>query len=162
MKKLAFLVMAFALLTVGMVSATETTLVEDSIAMDYEDVQEVEFCIKDQQDNPMDVDVVVEPIWQELTGDSSFSVGDIENPTGFSVVPNEPTTGADGCVMLTLTTDLSEEEAGIFYYVVNGYESGAISAAGSETGTVYVPEFGVIAGALALVGIGLFIYRKRN
>jgi hypothetical protein len=74
-------------------------------------------------------------------------------------VPNEPTTGADGCVDLTITTNV-EPNAGTFVYTVNGY-NGMINV-GMETGSVAVPEFGVLA-AIGVLGLaGLFIFNRRN
>jgi hypothetical protein len=158
MKKLSLIVMAMVLL-VSVVAATETTLDDDYISMDYQDVRTVVYCISENE-NPVDIAVVVNPICKELDGVIGCSAGDLMNPAGFTVVPNEPTTGADGCVELTVTTDLDEETAGTFVYTVNGYNG--LTYVGAETGTVEVPEFGVLA-AIGVLGLaGLFIYNKRD
>jgi LPXTG-motif cell wall-anchored protein len=61
---------------------------------------------------------------------------------------------------LDLETSLDETEGGLFYYTVNGVV--AESTVGSETGQVFVPEFGVVAAGAALVGAGYYVARKRK
>jgi hypothetical protein len=149
-----------ALLLVSVVSATETTLSDDELTMDYTDVQVVTFCIENAQGVPQDVDVVVNPVCKDLNALLGCQPADVMNPVGFAVVPNELTTGADGCADLTLTTTLGEGEEGLFYYTVNGQIGG--TTVGSETGSVLVPEFGVVAAIGVLAAAGLFIYNKRK
>ncbi len=158
MKKM-FVFVTLLIMLVGAVSATDTTLSEDDLTMDYNDVRTVEFCIN-ESDVPLDVSVVVDPICKDLNSLVGCNSGDTYNPTGFSVVPNEATTGADGCVDLTLTTSLSQGQEGLFYYTVNGQVGG--STVGSESGRVFVPEFGIIATLGILSIIGIFVVRKRN
>lgn len=159
MKKLSLMLMLVAVLMIGMVSATTTTLDSDYITMDYSDVRTVTYCISNQN-APVDIAVVVDPVCKELDNVLGCSAGDEMNPTGFSVVPNEATTGADGCVDLTITTSLDEQNAGTFVYTVNG--DNGLTYVGAETGSVAVPEFGVVA-ALAVLGIaGLFIFKRRE
>jgi len=161
MNKFGILSVMFALLLVGAVSATTTTLSDDELSMAYTDVRIVEFCISNKG-VPMDVDVAVDPVCLDQNGLYGCQTGeDIFDPAGFTVVPNEATTGADGCVDLTLTTNIANpEDAGLFYYTVNGMIGDA--TIGSETGEVLVPEFGVLAAGLALSGAALFIWRRRQ
>jgi len=159
MKKLSLIAIMMIVLLVGVVSATTTTLNDDSITMDYSDVRVVTYCISSGE-NPVDIAVVVDPVCKELDNVLGCSLGDEMNPVGFSVVPNEETTGADGCVDLTITTSLNPDNAGVFVYTVNG--DNGMTYVGAETGTVAVPEFGVIA-SLAILGLaGLFIFKRRE
>ena len=144
---------------VGAVSATETSLSEDDVTMNYVDSHVVEFCLFDGG-VPQDVAVAVDPICKDENAMIGCNPGDVYNPTGFTAVPVESTTGPDGCVDVVLTTSLAPGEEGTFYYTVNGQVGG--STVGSETGQVYVPEFGVLGAAAVLGLVGLFIYKKRD
>ncbi len=155
MKNVLIAILA-TLVLVGAVAATDTTLDDDYLEMQYNSIATVTYCIF-EQGNPVDIAVTVDPICKELDGVFGCSAGDTYNPAGFSVVPNDATTGADGCVDLTITT---QNEDGLFVYTVNG-DNGQ-TYVGAETGSVFVPEFGIVA-ALAVLGLaGLFIYRKRQ
>jgi hypothetical protein len=156
-------VLAIMLLAIVMVAnaiATDTTLTPDSITMGYDDVQIVEFCMIDSLGAPMDVTVVVDPICRDVDSLLGCSGADEADPVGFTVVHVDPTTGIDGCVDLTVTTDLAVDEGGLFYYTVNGQIAG--TTVGTETGRVFVPEMGIVASAIVLAGAGLFIARKRK
>lgn len=155
MKTIIYILMLLALV-VG-VTATTTTLSDDNIKMDYYDTVNVEFCMANN-DGPLDVNVVVDPVCRELNGLYGCQEDDDLNHTGFTVLPAELTTGEDGCVELVLTTDL--EYDGQFYYTVNGQIGG--TTIGSETGSVLVPEFGIIAALGILTIAGIYIYRKRD
>ncbi|MFH0875876.1 MAG: hypothetical protein V1859_08105 [archaeon] len=158
MKKVIALI-ALLVVALSSVFATQTTLDDDSITMAYEDTAVVTYCIE-EEGTPVNIAVVVSPVCRELDNVLGCSAGDTMNPTGFSVVPNEPTTGADGCVELTITTTLNENQAGVYVYTVNG--DNGTSYVGAETGKVYVPEFTVI-GSLAVLGIaGYIAARKRK
>ena len=160
MKKILTLVLMVAMLSVS-AFATTTTLSPDSINMDYTDVKVVTFCINSSKTHlPMDVAVDVSPQCKDVNGLEGCQGADTANPPGFSVVPNDANTGADGCVDLTITTSLSPGQEGLFYYTVNGKVGDAV--VGSETGLVFVPEFGVVAAGLALAGAGVYIARKRK
>ena len=76
------------------------------------------------------------------------------------MTPNALTVNDGGCVGITLTTSIADPaDAGTFYYTVNGKVGEA--TLGSETGQVFVPEFGVAAAALVLIGAGLFVAKRR-
>lgn len=148
-----------ALLLVSMVAATDTTLTDDSITMGYEDERTVQFCMY-HKGQPVDIEIIINPVCKELDNVLGCSDGDLINPSGFSVTTNDLTTGSDGCANITIMTSLSEEEAGIFAYTVNGYNG--LSVVGAETGSVSVPEFGVLA-AFGVLGLaGLFVFNKRK
>lgn len=157
MKYLNFLIMA--LMIVSVASATETVLNGDYISMETTDTEVVEYCIY-EQGAPVDIEVVIDPICQELDNVLGCSGGDVWYPTDFSVTPVEPTTGPDGCVDLVLETTLGEEEVGTFVYTVNGYNG--YTYVGAETGTVYVPEFTTVAAIAMVALLGIFVYRKRQ
>lgn len=159
MKKMLTLLAMVSLLLVGVVSASTTTLSDTSLSMAYEDVREVEFCLSGTGAGV--IDVVVTNVCKDQNGlygcqaADDFDVEDL-----FTVVPNQPTMADGECIMVTLTTTIEDETmAGQFYYTING----AIGEAfiGSETGTVLVPEFGVVAGLAVLAGAGLFLYKRR-
>lgn len=159
MKRIA-IIMVLALLLVSVaVSATETTLSEDDLTMELVDSETVEFCLY-EGGVPQDVTVVIDPVCRDLNEFIGCNAGDEYDPAGFTAVPVDGTTGPDGCVDIVLTTMLDPEDAGKFYYTVNGQVGG--TTVGSETGTVQVPEFGIIAAALVLGLAGFYIYKKRD
>ncbi|MBN1502917.1 LPXTG cell wall anchor domain-containing protein [Candidatus Woesearchaeota archaeon] len=151
--------LAVLVISVLSVVATTTTLVPDEAVMDYQDTETATFCIYEGGE-PQDVDVVIGDVCRDYNGDLGCNPGDDYDPDGFTVTPDEPTTGADGCVGLTLETDLDEGDAGTFYYTVNGQVGG--TTVGSETGKVIIPEFTAISAGLALLGAGLWISKKRK
>jgi len=163
MNKFGILSIFFALFLVAAVSATTTTLSDGELTMEFVDVETVEFCISDAG-GPMDVDVVISPVCKDLNGIFGCQLGlDDFAQTVFTAVPVEPTTGEDGCVDVTLTTNIIDGgDSGKFYYTVNGMIGDA--TVGSETGgvTTDVPELGVVAAGLTLLGAGLFIWKKRQ
>ena len=164
MKKIISLVLMVAMLATS-VMATETTLDDASITMAMVDVQTVEFCMNSSFDgSPLDAIVVVDPICRDANSLEGCQPADSAVPADdFSVVPVDATTGADGCVDLTITTGLESGEEGLFYYTVNGFVGEVdASAEGSETGMVFVPEFGVVAAGLALAGAGVYIAKRRK
>ena len=161
MKQLVVLAIMFALL-VSSVFATDADITPAAITMAQSDVRTVEFCILDNLNVPMNVDVVLGNVCKDVDGlfGCSVSGGDIFSPAGFSVVPVDATTGVDGCTDVTLTTSLGPSDGGLFYYTINGFVGDAF--AGGETAQVFVPEFGVAAAGAALVGAGIYIARKRK
>ena len=161
MKKLSLILISMMLIlsVVGVVSATNGILDEETVTMGYQDVRTVQYCLF-EQGVPQDVTVVVDPICRDLNTLIGCNSGDEYNPDGFSVVPSEPTTGPDGCVDIVITTDLEQGEEGLFYYTVNGQVGD--SYVGAETGNVFVPEFTVLA-SLGVLGLaGLYIAKKRR
>lgn len=156
-KAIVALIMMLAL--VGAATATTTSLSEDDVTMNYTDTHVVEFCLSDGG-VPQDVSVVVNPVCKDVNDVIGCNPGDEFNPAGFSVTPVEATTGADGCVDIVLATNLAQGQEGKFYYTVNGQVGG--STIGSETGQVFVPEFGVLGAAAVLGLVGLYIYKKRD
>ena len=152
-----FAVMIAAIVASVAVSATTTTLSSDSLTMGYTDVQVVQACFSGYHGNT--VSVVINPICKDVDGVFGCQAGDTLNPSGFSVVPGAASVADGGCTNLTITTTLTPSNAGTFYYTVNGEVGQAVL--GSETGQVFVPEFGVAAAGLVLVGAGLFISKRR-
>lgn len=161
MKKLLTIV-AMLVLLVSSVSATWTTLTGVPESMGFVDSVTAEFCIYDNsnQVNPMDVDVVIDPICKDVDGIYGCGAGDMFDPVGFTVVPTELTTGADGCVDVVLSTNLDENSVGEFYFTVNGQLSE--TTIGSETDNVLIPEFGIIASVGLLGAAGFYIARRRK
>ena len=164
MKKILAIV-AMLVVMASSVMATFTTLTPDSINMGYSDAQVAQFCIYSTSVNgtpigPLNVNVVLGTVCRDVDSLVGCSAADTLNPAGFTVVPQDATTGADGCVNLNLATALSPGQEGLFYYTVNGQVAG--TTVGSETGQVFVPEFGVVAAGTALVGAGAYIARKRK
>lgn len=158
MKKiLVALIMMLAL--VGAATATTTSLSEDAVSMDYTDTHVVEFCLF-EGGVPQDVSVVIDPICKDVNDMIGCNPGDEFDPAGFTATPVEATTGADGCVDVVLATNLAQGQEGKFYYTVNGQVGE--STIGSETGQVFVPEFGVLGAAAVLGLVGLYIYKKRD
>lgn len=159
MNKLITLVV-MALMIATAVVATETTLDPSPTTMGYVDEKIATYCLFDGG-VPQDVLVVVDPVCRDLNNLLGCSPGDEYNPTGFSVIPLETTTGADGCVELNITSNLDEGNAGVFWYTVNG-EVAPGYYVGAETGKVFIPEFTTIGAGLVLLGAGLYSYRKRK
>lgn len=155
------IVMIAALMLVSAVSATTTTLSESEIAMAYYDVRDVEFCLSGAN-GQQNIDVVIDPVCRDLDNNYGCAAGD-DYDIGdlFSVTPSQSTMNDGDCIMLTLETTIEDEaDGGKFFYTVNGQVGG--TTIGSETGTVLVPEFGVVAALVALAGAGLFVYKRRN
>ena len=163
MKKTMSFVIVFIMLA-SFVVASKTTLVPDAIQMEHVDVEVVTFCINGTGNVPLDAIVVVNPICKNINGLYGCQPADLPvAPSDFNVVPLDATTGADGCVDLEITTNLESGEEGTFYYTVNGFVGEVdTTPEGSETGVVFVPEFGVVAAGLALAGAGVYIARKRK
>ncbi len=162
MKKFSLILVSMMLVlsVIGVVSATNGVLDDEQVTMGYHDVRTVTYCIYENGNPVVGFPVVVDPVCKELDNVLGCSAGDEFNPAGFTAVPASSVTGADGCVDIVLTTNLPQNDGGIFVYNVNG-DNGQTYVA-SETGTVYVPEFSVVAAGLALLGAGLFVFRKRN
>ena len=162
MKKIISLVLMVAMLATS-VMATETTLTPDVLTMDLVDSKTVTYCIS-EEGIPQDVGVQVTAMCQELNNQVGCTAGDdngVDEAGKFDVVPNELTTGADGCVDLTVTTNLLSGEEGKFRYAVDG-KVGETLIGAAENGLVYVPEFGVVAAGLALAGAGVYIAKRRK
>ncbi len=161
MKKILISLVAILLALTGVVSATTTTLIPSDITMDVNDAKTVEFCIYTDagMTQPMDVNVNITNICRDVDGSYGCSGPDIMDPVGFSVVPVDVNTGADGCDDIDLTTTAAE--TGLYYYTVNGVTV-AGATIGSETGTVLIPEFTTLGAGLVLFGAGLYMYRKRS
>ncbi len=158
--KSLILILVSMMLLVTAVSATNGVLDQETVTMDYQDVRVVSYCIYEDGNPVTNFPVTIDPVCRELDNVLGCSAGDEFNPAGFSAVPAAPTTGADGCVDIILTTDLDQNKGGTFIYNANGDNGYGYVA--SETGTVLVPEFGVLAASLVLLGAGLFIYKRRN
>jgi hypothetical protein len=77
-------------------------------------------------------------------------------PGAFTVTVLEPVTGDDGCADIELKT---EEASGLYYFKLNGDLGGSVVT--GETGSVLVPEFGVLGAVGILAVAGLFISKKR-
>jgi hypothetical protein len=164
MKKITNVIGAFllmTLLTLGVVSATQTTLSDPVLTMDYVDVQYVEFCLSGS-DGQQDIMLIADPVCRDVDGEFGCQEGDADATGLFTVTPLNETINDGECALIMLeTTIMDEQEAGVFYYTVNG-QIGETTI-GSETGTVnIVPEFGVIAALFVLGTVGVFIYRRRN
>jgi len=159
MKKLAMLFVV-ALLALSVVSATTTTLSDAEVGMDYYDVQVVEFCLNNAG-GQQNIAVVVDPICKDVDGNYGCQPADASAAGLFSVTPSASTMDDGDCVNLTLQTTIADpEDAGKFFYTVNGQVGE--TTIGSETGTVFVPEFGIIAALGILTIAGVYIYKKRN
>ncbi|HLG24606.1 MAG TPA: hypothetical protein VI564_06790 [Candidatus Nanoarchaeia archaeon] len=162
MKKILSLIVALAVLS-SSVYATYTTLTPDMAQMGLTDSQAAQFCIYNTDPGtggtPLDVNVLLGAKCRDTNGFIGCQSGEPDE-AGFTVTPDELKTGADGCTTLLLETNLGEGQEGLFYYTVNG--AVAESTIGSETGEVFVPEFGVLASGAALVGAGAYIARRRK
>ena len=159
--KLLSLLLVLSVLMVGSALATTTTLNEADIAMDYVDTVDVVFTLSDAN-GQQNINVVVDPICKDVDGSIGCGPADDYAVAGlFSVTPNQTTMNDGDAVTLTLQTTISDpEDAGTFYYTVNGVVAG--TTVGSETGSVEVPEFAVLGSLLVLAGAGLYIYKKRD
>ena len=160
MKKILICLAVMVISLTGLVSATTTTLTPSDITMDVNDAETTVFCIYSNANMtlPMNVNVAVGNVCRDIDGLVGCSGADIASPLGFSVVPVDATTGADGCDNIDLTT--VSASTGLYYYTINGVVAG--TTIGSETGSVLVPEFTTLGAALVLAGAGLFIYRKQR
>ena len=158
MNKNIIYILMLLVLVVG-VSATTTTLTDDSLTMDYHDQVINQFCIS-QSGVPLQTQIVIDPVCKDLNGLLGCQADDEINPVGFSVLTTQIVTDENGCANITVQTNLAPEDAGVFYYTVNGVVGDA--KIGSETGTVLVPEFGVLGAAAVLGLVGLYIYKKRD
>ena len=161
MKQMILFVM-MAMLVVSVVSASDSTLSDNSISMAYNDTAYVDYCI-DNVNGQQNINVTIDSVCRDADGIYGCSVAD-DSATGlFDVQVIGPQVINEGeCTTLMLTTTINNEaDGGNFYYTVNG-RVGGVALGSGETGLVQVPEFGVLA-ALGVLGLaGLFIYRKRK
>jgi hypothetical protein len=169
MKLLTLVVVA--LMAVSLAGAT-ATLSKTELTMGYNDEETVEFCISGLGGR-QGVDVIVDQTCKDL--DSRFgcqATDDFNADHLFTVSINQSKVNDGECVAVTLTANiLNEEDAGRFYYAVNGVLGSA--TIGSETGSdarnnmsfavPEIPEFGGITATLALfAAIGVYFYKRRS
>ncbi|MBD3203003.1 hypothetical protein GF327_01805 [Candidatus Woesearchaeota archaeon] len=158
-----------AIFLISIVSAVSTPVSTDSdifpgvVAMEPNDSVDVEYCVvyideNDAETPAVGLDVATDKICKDQNSIPGCQAADTSSPAEFSVTVVDSVTGADGCATLTLST--TNAYGGTFYYEVNGEVEG--EAITEETGTAYIPEFGVLA-SLAVLGLaGLFVARKRK
>lgn len=169
--KLIILVVV-ALMAVSLAGAT-ATISKTELTMGYNDEETVEFCISGLGGR-QGVDVIVDQTCKDL--DSRFGCQDTDNLDVdhlFTISINQSKVNDGECVALTLTANiLNEEDAGKFYYAVNGV-LGSVTI-GSETESEAnnnnmslvipeIPEFGGITATLVLFGaVGVYLFKRRN
>ena len=160
MKKLMILVM-MAFMVVSIVSASDSYISEDELSMAYNDVRVVEYCISNAG-GQQNIDVVITETCKDVNSVYGCQPGDASAAGLFAVSAN-PTVMNDGeCVDITLTTTVADPaDGGQFYYTING-QVGNANIGTEETGSVLVPEMGVLAAMGVLGAAGLFLYRKRH
>lgn len=157
MNKNATIAILIALMTMGVVSASDGVLEEEYVTMGYNDVYINTYCLYDNGQPVTNFPVSIDVVWQELDNVLGYSAGDLQNPTGFNVTVLGQVTGEDGCINLQLETT---EENGLFGYTIGGWNGKAW--VGPEDGYAFVPEFGVAAALIVLAAAGLYIYKKRD
>lgn len=160
MKKMIIMIM-MALTLVGSALAAGDNLSPLDTTMAQDDVQYVDYCVFDASAPNNELIVFVNGVCEDYDGYSGCSVADDSATTEFSAVAVDNITlvNGAGCTDIMLTT--SANASGLFYYTVNG-DNGGVNVLVSETGSVLVPEFGVLASLGILAAAGIFIYRKRK
>lgn len=160
MKRLmSFVVLAVLVGMVGAYAAADS-LEPLYVNMQKTDVTTTTYCVENIRPANAIMQIVVDPICRDVNSITGCQAGDQMNPSEFSVTPlvqDLQLVNGAGCVQLTLTTTDAE---GTFYYTVNG-EIGQAKIT-SETGSVDIPEFGIIGAALILAVAGMFIARRRQ
>ena len=159
MKKLIAMIM-FVLMSIGMVSAVGDTLDPLDITMAQNETRYVEYCVNGIVPANGTVTIIVDPVCEDQDGISGCSASDDATQTEFTATPvsNITTVNGAGCTDIELKTSATAN--GLFYYTVNGQKGEAQVT--SETGSVFVPEFGILA-TLAVLGLaGVYISRKRE
>lgn len=148
------------LMLVTSVLAQGDDLDPKSLTMAKTDVRVATYCVDSVEPADAVLDIVIDPICRDTNAMSGCQPVDTFDPTDFSVTPASPTlqlVGGAGCIDLVLETDNAE---GLYYYTVNGDLSSANIT--SETGKVFVPEFGIVA-SVGLLGLaGVYIARRRK
>ncbi|MBU0757154.1 MAG: hypothetical protein KKF44_03760 [Nanoarchaeota archaeon] len=162
-KQIMIVLMAISL--VASVLGAGDDLSPKEITMDYTDVQYVDYCINDMLPAAGVVPIEVLAVCKDTNGVSGCQAADIADPTGFdvAVLGDITTVAGAGCTAVMLTTDLAPEEAGLFYYTIgDGIEETDMGAVVRETGSVFIPEFGILA-SLAILGVaGAFVLKRRK
>lgn len=151
--------LALLLLSAAAVSAVNSVLIPETLVITPDDVDLVEYCVTHHGDPLPDVAVVVEAVCRDrdhLVGCAPAE--DEMSPASFGLAALDATTGPDGCATLQAVT-ASADVNGTYYYTVSGSLGHATIT--RETGTAVVPEFGTVAGALALGLSGLLIWRRQ-
>lgn len=162
MKKILVTISLALIMLMSVVSATTTTLGDGGIIrMEMQDSVQIEFCMSGLN-GQQNIEVVVGPVCKEdSNGAIGCQAGDLDAAGLLSVIPQDQFINDGECTWIDLVTTIPTEElGGQYYFTINGNVAG--TTIGSETGTVEVPEFGVIA-AIAVIGLaGLFIYKRRE
>ena len=135
-------------------------LTPKDITMAEDQVIYVDYCVDNITPAETTVGVVVDPVCEDFNGISGCQVGedDLASTEFFASSTGDiNTVGGAGCTEIMLETVNAQ---GKFYYTVNGQQKGATVV--SETGSVYVPEFGVLGAVAVLGGAAAFMAKKRK
>ncbi|RMF05943.1 LPXTG cell wall anchor domain-containing protein [Candidatus Woesearchaeota archaeon] len=98
---------------------------------------------------------------EQVAPEYKCNAGDTYSPSEVTVMVTSPT-DANGEATVTITHDGSSD-AGKYHYTVCDFTGGECEAgAAAVTGDFYIPEFTTIGAGLALIGAGLYAYRKKR
>jgi len=159
MKKILGIAALFVLLA-SFVSAVNMVITPQVVHLDTTDSKDVEVCVTKSNASPYaGLDLSITSICQDLNADEVCSPSENGNAVGiFDAVVKTSPTDASGCGKVTLST--TNAPGGTFAYSVLSQNAGVV--VDEETGLAYVPEFTTIGATLALVGAGLYIYKKKK
>lgn len=149
------------LVSIGMALAAGDNLSPLDTTMGQGEIKYVDYCVYDMTPATGTLEITVEPVCEDYDGYSGCSMADDLATTEFSAmaISNISVIDGGGCTDIKLTT--SPNASGLYYYTVNG-QNGGVNVLVSETGSVLVPEFGILASLGILAAAGIFVYKKRK
>lgn len=152
--------LAALLLSALAVSATNSFFVPERLVVMPDDVRLMEWCIEQYGNPQAHVGINVMTWCRDQNGLVGCQYpGDREYPPELWVLALDAETDVDGCGNLQINT-VSAPNGTTYWLTVSG-DVGGVEIS-RETGQIdTVPEFGTMAGALALGLAGLLVWRKR-
>lgn len=162
MKKILGMVVGL-MLFVPLVFAGNEVITPQVTGMAPTDTEIVDVCVTDKSGNPfpgVELLVVCEGANSNLN--DACDAAENLNTGEFDVtVKNDGLTDADGCEEVQLDT-IGATFQEYVYRIQAGEEGDATGKVAEETGFAVIPEFTTIGATLALVGAGLYIYKKKK
>ncbi len=166
---------AMFVLMISTVSATGDVLAPKDVTMAYVDTLTAEYCVTGHSVNSIPLEIL--SVCKDVDGISGCMAADEADPAGLtvefpgnvdSIVLSLTSDGLgefEGCTDIDIETNLNPADGGLFYYTVGDGYIGLYGQKGSvvaETGSIFVPEFGIIAAGLVLGLAGLYIVKRRK
>ena len=151
------------LLLVPLAFAGNEVITPQVTGMEPTDTAMVDVCVTDKNGNPF-VGVELEVVCEGANLNLNEACDDDENGNTLEfdvTVLNDGLTDADGCEDVRLATIGATFQEYVYRIQANqiGTATGKVA---EETGFAVIPEFTTIGATLALVGAGLYIYKKKK